>query len=90
MTFEWDAQKAKSNLRKHGVKFAEAVTVFSDPLALVIADTVHEERTVLIGLSAQGRLLLTVYAEVSMDVVRIISARRVTSHERKRYEEGQA
>lgn len=88
MRFEWDAQKAKSNERNHGVSFSEAVTVFADPLALLISDAVHEERTVLIGVSAAGRVLLTVYADISADVVRIISARRVTAHERRHYEEG--
>ncbi len=89
MRFTWDPVKARSNERKHGVSFEEAVTTFADPLALVIKDTVHEEaRFILIGLSAPERILFTVHAENDAETVRIISARRATSRERRRYEEG--
>lgn len=88
MQFEWHDEKAKSNVKKHGVTFDEATTVFADPLAIVVEDAVHDERTVIIGLSAKQRVLVTVFVEFSDDHVRIISARRATPHERKKYEEG--
>ena len=86
--FTWDLQKAKSNRDKHGVSFEEAVTVFADPLALVMEDALHGERAILIGQSEKQRLLFTVFVELAEDSIRIISARRATSHERRRYEEG--
>jgi uncharacterized DUF497 family protein len=86
--FSWDNKKAASNLKKHGVSFEEAATVFGDPLALVVDDAVHPEREILIGQSEEQRVLLTVYVELDQDTIRIISARRATAHERRRYEEG--
>lgn len=85
--FSWDERKAASNLRKHGVSFGEAATVFADPLALAIDDAVAPERTLLLGMSERQRLLLVVHAELDHSTMRIISARRATSHERRRYEE---
>jgi uncharacterized DUF497 family protein len=69
------------------VSFAEAVTVFADPLAPHVEDRAHAERTLLIGQSSRQRILLTVFVELEEDLIRIISARRATSHERRRYEE---
>jgi len=89
LQFTWDPKKAESNLKKHGVSFNEAVTVFADPLALVIEDPLYRERAILIGQSERQRLLFTVFVELAEDSVRIISARRATSHERRRYEEGE-
>ena len=86
--FAWDPEKAKTNRAKHGVSFAEAATVFADPLALLLDDEIHPERGILIGQSEAARLLFTVYVEIHEDLIRIISARRATSHERRRYEEG--
>jgi len=63
--------------------------VFADPLALVVADALYRDRAVLIGQSEKQQLLVTVFVELSEDWVRIISARRATSHERKQYEEGE-
>ena len=88
MQFTWDSRKAAANLRKHGVSFAEAATVFADPLALAVSDAIHRERDILIGQSERQRVLLAVYSELDDDTIRIISARRATSHERRRYEEG--
>lgn len=88
MRFTWDARKAAANLRKHGVSFDEAASVFADPLALVVEDAVDPERAVLIGLSERMRVLLSVYTEIDDNTIRIISARRATSHERRHYEEG--
>lgn len=88
MQFTWDPQKARSNLNKHGVSFAEAVTVFADPLALFMEDALHGERAILLGQSERRLLLFTVFVEFAENSIRIISARRATSHERRRYEEG--
>ncbi len=88
MRFAWDPRKAATNVRKHGVSFEEATTVFADPLALAIEDAIDPGRTVLVGMSERQRVLLTVYTDIDEDTIRIISARRATSHERRRYEEG--
>lgn len=89
MKFKWDPYKAASNARKHRVTFEEAVTVFADPLALIAEDSVNPDRALIVGESSIGRLLGTVFVEVHVDEVRIISARRATPHERRRYEEGE-
>ncbi len=85
--FTWDPRKAASNARKHGGTFEEAASVFADPLALAIEDAVDSGRTLLIGLSERMRILVAVYTEIDEDTLRIISARRATSHERRHYEE---
>jgi uncharacterized protein len=87
VNFSWDERKAASNLKKHGVSFDEAATVFADPLALAIDDALEPERTLLLGMSGRQRLLLVVHLELDDSTIRIISARRATSHERRRYEE---
>jgi uncharacterized protein len=86
--FTWDPKKAASNQKKHGVSFVEAVSVFADPLAAMLDDALDPERAILAGQSEKRRVLLVVFIEQSEDLIRIISARRATSHERKRYEEG--
>jgi uncharacterized protein len=87
--FEWDSAKAGANLRKHGVAFEEAETVFSDDLALLIDDPDHseeEDRFVLLGLSAAPQILAVVHAYRSaQDTIRIISARKATRAERAIY-----
>jgi uncharacterized DUF497 family protein len=87
--FEWDSAKASANLRKHGVAFEEAETVFLDDLALLIDDPDHsdeEDRFVLLGLSAAPRILAVVHAYRSaQDAIRIISARKATKTERAIY-----
>ena len=88
MWFEWDPRKAANNRRKHEVSFEEAITCFADPLALVLEDRAHANRFVLIGASDASRVIFTVYAEVGEEGIRIISARRATRRERRRYEEG--
>ena len=88
MDFEWDPEKEKTNIAKHGVSFSEAMTVFGDPLELTIADPDHSEaefRFISIGLSSAGQLLVVAYTERG-DRTRIISARPVTARERKQYE----
>ena len=82
------SQKAKSNLKKHGVSFEEASTAFQDTLSLTIDDPLHsidEERVVLIGMSNKNRLLVVVHTERG-DNIRIISAKKATRKERKNYE----
>lgn len=86
MRFVWDPRKATTNLRKHGVSFEEASTVFQDELGAYYPDTLHETRFILIGYSRQQRLLYVVHAEVKLDAIRIISARKATKHEKTRYE----
>ena len=86
MRFTWNARKAASNLKKHGVSFAEAATAFDDELAAYYPDTLHEHRFIQIGYSRRQRLLYVVHAEVQDDVIRIISARKATNHEKARYE----
>lgn len=79
LEFEWDSPKAVANERKHGVTFAEASTVFGDPLASAFADPDHsltEERLVLVGRSGQGRVLVVMFTE-RPPRVRLISARLV-------------
>ena len=88
MQFAWDPNKAKFNVRKHGIAFEEAVTVFSDPLALILTDANYSDRAILIGESGKLRILLVVFIEIEDQDIRIISARRATVHERKQYEEG--
>ncbi len=89
MKFSWDPRKADSNLRKHGIAFDEALTVFNDPLAFIFEDTVHSEeehREIIIGFSALSRLVLVCFVERMEDTIRIISARRATKAEIKDYE----
>lgn len=87
MDFEWDEAKAALNLRKHGVDFADAVGVFDDPRALSMPDDHPDERRFLgLGSDLLGRVLVVVYT-IRSEKIRIISARRATPSERKRYEE---
>ena len=90
MRFEWDPEKAASNIRKHGVSFDEAVTVFKDPLAFIFDDETHleqEHREIIIGISTLRRMILVCFVERLEDIVRIISARPATRQEIKDYEE---
>ena len=90
LKFEWDQKKAASNLKKHDVSFEEASTVFKDPLATVFDDEEHsqnEDREYVIGNSSFQRLLIVFFTERARDLIRIISARRVTKIERRDYEE---
>jgi len=85
--FDWDPNKASSNHRKHGVRFAEAMTVFDDDRLLVIADDhpPDEDRFIAIGMGSRGRSLVVVYASRG-ERIRIISARPVSRHEQSEYE----
>jgi hypothetical protein len=86
--FEWNEQKAKANLRKHGVTFQEAATVFHDFSMKLRLDVVHsdnETRYVALGISDHGRLLVVSHCYRGADVVRLISARRAAKAELKLY-----
>ncbi len=87
--FEYDRRKAESNLKKHGVSFREAMTVFDDPLAQTFPDDLHSEdesRSITIGLSSRQRLLFLSHLE-SEDRIRLIGARLAENAEREAYEE---
>jgi hypothetical protein len=84
--FSWHERKAASNLKKQGVSFGEAATVFADPLALAIDDAVDPERALLLGMSNRQRVLL-VSTQSSTSRPSGSSAPDGTSHERRRYEE---
>jgi uncharacterized DUF497 family protein len=86
MEYEWDKVKAKTNLRKHGIDFADVVGVFEDDEALTIDDDdTGEDRFITIGMDALGRILVVVYTWRA-EYIRVISARKATPHERKQYE----
>jgi uncharacterized DUF497 family protein len=88
--YEWDPKKARSNLRKHGVSFEEAATVFLDPFAVTYPDPAHsreEDREITIGYSSENRLLFLSHRD-RRGRLRIISAREATPRERRQHEEG--
>ena len=88
MVIEWDPIKAKANLRKHGVRFADAVTALEDERAISTRDAQdEEERWVTIGMDALARILVVVYTWRD-DHVRVISVRPATARERRQYEGG--
>lgn len=87
MKYQWDKNKAASNLQKHGIEFADAISVFSDALAITIPENrFDEERFVTIGMDAFGRILVIVFTWRSEEI-RLISARLAERRERKQYEE---
>ncbi len=89
LTFEWDEEKAKVNLRKHKVSFEEAKTVFNDPFLMTFPDPEHsdsEQRYLNIGHSSKGQVLVVVHMEREANI-RIISGRKATTSERRDYEE---
>ena len=94
--FEWDSRKAAANLSKHGVRFAEAATVFADPVALDGPDVGHSEqeaRFLRLGRSWAGRVLMVAYTRRrsgDAEKIRIISARRASRKERDAYTGGAA
>jgi uncharacterized protein len=89
LIFEYDPAKAASNLKKHGVSFAEAMTVFDDPLASTLPDDQHsldESRYITLGMSGRQRILFVVYTETTSGI-RLIGARPATAVEVEQYEE---
>jgi hypothetical protein len=90
LSFEWDADKAKRNLRDHGVSFEEAETVFDDPFLMTYSDPDHsenEERFLSIGISSKARILMVIHTDRGENI-RIVSSRKLTKSERQDYEEG--
>ena len=86
--FRWDRGKAEANVRKHGVSFHEAQTVFADDFSIMIPDPENsdeEERWIIIGMSRSARLLVVIYSERNHHI-RLISARKTTRAERDIYE----
>ena len=92
MRFEWDPRKAEANLHVHGIRFAEAVTVWDDAFALTREDpeAVAEQRFVKLGLSNQATLLVVVYAYREPDIIRMLSAWRANKRQREVYEKGRS
>ena len=92
ISFEWDEKKNKANIRKHGVAFEEAMTVFFDENAILFDDPEHsdrEERFLLLGMSTEANVMIVCHCCRQSDtVIRIISARKATRREERRYEEG--
>ena len=91
LTFEWDEEKAKENLKRHKVSFEEAKTIFNDPFLLTFPDPDHsegEERYLNIGQSATGKILIVIHTE-RQSCIRLISCRKTTKKERTSYEQGQ-
>lgn len=89
MRFEWSEEKAEINLKKHGVSFEEAETVFGDSLARIFDDDEHsfnEKRNGIVGHSIKNRLLIISFTEKVNDIIRIISARETTTAERRKHE----
>jgi uncharacterized DUF497 family protein len=93
LIFEWDANKARANIRKHKVSFDEAKTIFDDPYLVTFLDEFHsdsKERYISVGYSTSNRILLAVHTEHQETretlVIRIISCRKATPSERKFYE----
>lgn len=90
MNYEWNLIKEKLNIAKHAVTFDEAKSVFGDEYGLVLFDEDHsddEERFLLLGMSGKDRILLVVHCYKECDTIRIISARKATTKERKQYKE---
>ena len=89
LIFEWDDKKNQNNIKKHGISFEEAASVFEDDESLIIADDEHskdEERFILIGFSFKANLLVVCHCYRNKDaIIRIISARKADSKERQKY-----
>ncbi|HYH79096.1 MAG TPA: BrnT family toxin [Longimicrobium sp.] len=86
---EWDPGKAEANESKHGVTFSEAATVLADPLSITLDDSDHsgsEPRLLILGQSTTGRFLIVSFTE-RRDALRLISARPMTTRERRTYEQ---
>ena len=90
LQFEWDPEKAKLNVKKHGITFPEAATVFADTFSTTFPDPDHsvgEKRHITVGMSELEKVLIISHTDRG-NMVRLISARKTTRHERKYYEEG--
>jgi uncharacterized protein len=87
MEYQWDQAKAAANLKKHGVAFSDAALALEDPQALTMADpdAIDESRFICLGADPSGRVLITVFAPRGL-AIRIISSRKASRSERRRYE----
>lgn len=86
--FEWDSEKEKTNIAKHGVDFTEAATIFIDAFAITIYDQSHshqEDRYITLGLSNRFRIIVVVHTDRE-DKIRMISARKATRYEQEQYD----
>jgi uncharacterized DUF497 family protein len=90
MRITWDPKKAEINFKKHNVRFSDAELVLYDPFALTLEEQVieGEKRFVTVGADAIGRIVVVVYSYRDSDTIRLISARKATSSQRKQYEKG--
>jgi uncharacterized DUF497 family protein len=94
MKFEWDREKEKINIKKHGISFSDAKTVFNDPLQLSIPDEFHsenEERWITVGMMKERKVVVVVHNYRDMkneEIIRIISARSATPKEKRQYMNG--
>ena len=89
LQFEWDSKKAQSNKKNHGITFEEASTIFGDLLSITIADPTHsigEDRFITIGRSINDKFIVVVHTDRD-DIIRIISARKVTRNEKRQHEQ---
>jgi hypothetical protein len=88
MRFEWDEQKNRANLQKHGIDFADAAEVFASPMLIALDDREEygEERWIGLGM-LKARVVVVIYTERDEDTIRIISLRKALRHERERYEQ---
>jgi len=88
VNIEWDESKNQQNTKKHGISFQHAARVFTDPLRREAYDVKHsnskEDRTIAIGI-AEGHLLFVSFTEPDLETIRIISARKAKTHERRFY-----
>ena len=88
MNYQWNDNKAKTNLKKHSIDFADAVTIFGDDLAVTVEDNnPHENWFITIGMDALGRILVVIYTWRG-ESIRLISARKATKNERQMYKKG--
>jgi hypothetical protein len=87
--FEWDSNKFETNLQKHGIAFEDAREVFFDPFLRMMEPEIYngQIRETIVGMTRNWRLIYVVYTILKGDIFRIISARPVTKHERKEYED---
>ncbi len=91
MEYDWDQEKAQSNLKKHGISFQEAASAFDDPLALTFDDPDHsigEHRLLTFGVTKTGKWVIVSHTEKHNAILRIISAHPMNKYERKIYENG--
>lgn len=85
--FEWDERKRASNIKKHGIDFADVTDLFYDEETIVISDPAHydEERYIALGADTKSRVVVVIHVYRDEDVIRIISARKGDPKERKQY-----